>query len=406
MDTVTAVAAGTAVALIGAATGAGVGVLMVFLFYQPDRRRGPTARIIQAIWTGTLILLIGEFWIQAFGFDSPDAGADPVDLRTSIPLAAGVTIGSGWLGLRRWRRHRQMLRSDGGPAAGAAGTTGIESGAIVSTGTDTCGPAAPVPVWRRRLRLAVRFVDYAYGLLFCWAAIVGAAAVGQDVRPRSATWFFGQAHALTVVGTQAVLAAAGLAYSQLVSGVARKAMDAALARDWRVSRPLHYALLALPFVLALPAALAFPGLLTGILVQLGTLCAGWRWTTERPSTPLRTARLVRERLRLRRQERLFVGRDRVQPTTPVEAGARPSGVASCRRVRRRCCHVGAVPVRVPMSHVMVAMPPSTTLRPKGAVSPRAAAAAPPARAPAALATNALVCEAADTRPSSSPGTMR
>jgi hypothetical protein len=114
------------------------------------------------------------------------------------------------------------------------------------------------------------------------------------------------------VGTEAVLAVAGVAYSQLVSGVARKAMDAALGRDWRVSRPLHYALLALPFVLALPATLAFPGLLTGILVQLGTLYAGWRWTTERPGTPLRTARLVRERLRLRRQERLLGGRDGVQ----------------------------------------------------------------------------------------------
>ena len=220
MGTVEAVAAGAAVVLFSATAGAGVGVLEVYLFYRPDRRHGPTARIQQAMLTGTLLLAVGLFWGQALGLLAADAGTDPIDRTVSVPLAVGFTLGSGWLGQRRWRRYRRMLRPE--PAAGSARTTG--AGSAESPG------ATAVPAWRRRLRLAFRSLDYAMGALFCYGAIIGAAAVSDEVRTRSGTWFSGHAHAVTLVGTQVVLLVVGISYSQLVSGVARKALDVALAR--------------------------------------------------------------------------------------------------------------------------------------------------------------------------------
>jgi WD40 repeat protein len=48
-------------------------------------------------------------------------------------------------------------------------------------------------------------------------------------------------------------------------------------------------------LLALPAAVASPGLLLGIVTHLTNLYVGWRFTKERPTTPLSTVRTVKQR---------------------------------------------------------------------------------------------------------------
>ena len=80
--------------------GAGVGLLMVAIFYRP-MRYSPTARIVYLIYAATLLGLCGTFWAGALGFIA-DMRGQPREL--SYGLAAGYTCRSGWLWLRRQRR--------------------------------------------------------------------------------------------------------------------------------------------------------------------------------------------------------------------------------------------------------------------------------------------------------------
>ncbi|MBK3525385.1 MULTISPECIES: hypothetical protein [Streptomyces] len=131
-------------------------------------------------------------------------------------------------------------------------------------------------------------------------------------------WLKGNATSwLTQVGlsglylSDALCFVAGFAYSQLVTGGALRAMQAALRHDWPIPRTWHYVLLAVPFLVVLfyvsilavsKAAAVSNGLLAGLIAQLITLYIGWRYTSDRPQGLLKTARGVRDRFHEQRRQ--------------------------------------------------------------------------------------------------------
>jgi hypothetical protein len=281
--------------------GAGLGLLVVAIFYRPARY-GPTARIVHLIHAATLLIICGTFWAGAFGFL-----ADMRDQPWEVPygLATGYTCGSGWLWLRRQRRYRRYLRdlaASGVPARGTQGRAAPGNGTPgrpAAAGASS-GPAPRVPAWR----LAIRCADYAMGAMFCTAALAGGAGISLNLHVAVARRFTGAAHMPGLISTYAVLGVVGLAWSQVITAAVLRAMRAALARDWRIARRWQYILLAVPFAWCLPYCIVAPGMFAGILLNLVTLWAGWRYTPDPPSTPLRTLQALRAGHRTARPARL------------------------------------------------------------------------------------------------------
>jgi hypothetical protein len=272
--------------------GGGLGLLMVAIFYRPFRH-GPTARIVHLLHAATLLLICGAFWAGALGFMA-DMRGQPWEV--TYGLAIGFTGGAGWLWLRRWRRYRQYVRdleASDASVNGAQRRTVPAGNAPGRTAVATASPklAPRVPAWR----LAIRCIDYALGVMFCTTALTGGAGISLTLRAAVARHFTGTAHLPALIGTHLVLALIGLAWSQLITGAALRAMRYALARDWRIARRWQYILLAVPFAWCLPISIAAPGILAGLLLNLATLWAGWRYTTDPPNTPLATLKSLRAR---------------------------------------------------------------------------------------------------------------
>jgi hypothetical protein len=268
------------VAVLG---GGGAALLAVAVSYRPFRT-GPTSRIAHLIQAGTLLALLGYAWAAAFGLVKDMAG-QPWELTYGI--AIGATVAGGWLYLRRRRRYRRSLPPKAAPGSQVHATPPTAA-------------RAPLTPAGRVVQVVIRSADYAMGVLFCSLALGGGAELSNYVRADAARWFTGTAHLSSMIATHVVLAASGFCYAQLISGAAFRAMNMALEHDWQISRKWHYVLLAPPFVWTLPICIIAPGMLLGILSHLVTLWAGWRYTTERPTTTLRTVKAIRERRRLAR----------------------------------------------------------------------------------------------------------
>jgi hypothetical protein len=241
---------------LDALIGAGFGMLMVVIFCHPERP-GPTARTFHLMYTAMLVGVCGELWAGAFGFKA-DMRGQPWEV--TYGLATGFTIGSSWLWMRRQPRYRRYLRSR------------------------TARPPR---------RLVVLFADYLLGVTFCIAALAGGTVVSRDLHASVAQWFSGTAHLPALIGTHIVLGLAGLAWSQVITAAMLRAMRGALAHDSQITRRWKFILLAVPFALYLPVSIVAPGILAGILLNLVTLWAGWRYTPDPPDTPLRTWKTLR-----------------------------------------------------------------------------------------------------------------
>jgi hypothetical protein len=240
------------------------------------------------MWAACLLFIGGFFWVGVFN-PSVYGTQTGMGRLEGCALALGYTIGGGWLAVRRRQRHRRNLS-----ATTAEGTI-RPTGHHVKEST-----------LRRWMRLVTRCFDYGLGTAMCFAALFGAAAFSNYVHGKTAYWFTGQTHTVAVIGTHVVVAAAGFAYSQLISGGAIRAMNTGLGHDWAIKRNWHYILLAPPFLLVLPAAVVAPGLALGAVTHLVNLWIGWRFTDERPTTPLRTLKEVRQR-RVRAHVENFAG---------------------------------------------------------------------------------------------------
>jgi len=276
---------------VAALIGGGPGLLMVAIC-RPFRH-GPTARIVHLLHAATLLLLLGVFWAGALGFEA-DMRGQPWDVTYGI--AIGFTGGAGWLWLRRWRRYRRHVRdlAASGAAVSAAQRRTVPGGNApgrTAVATTSSKPAPRVPAWR----LAIRCIDYALGVMFCTTALTVGAAISPSLHAAVARHFTGTAHLPALIGTHLVLALIGLAWSQLITGAALRAMRYALARDWRLARRWQYILFAVPFAWCLPISIAAPGILAGLLLNLATLWAGWRYTSDPPNTPLATLKTLRAR---------------------------------------------------------------------------------------------------------------
>jgi hypothetical protein len=278
--------------VLAAVISAGLGLLMVALFYRPVRY-GPTARIVHLIHSATLLAICGVFWAGALGFMA-DTRSQPREL--TYGLAAGFTGGAGWLWLRRQRRYRRYLpdhAASGAPASGARGrtATGSNTPGRTAAATASATPAPRVPAWR----LAIRCIDYALGVMFCTVALAGGAGISLNLHAAVAQRFTGTAHLPGLIATHVVLGVAGLAWSQIITAAVLRAMRAALDHDWQIARRWQYILLAVPFAWCLPLCIVAPGMVAGIMLNLATLWAGWRYTPDPPATPLRTLKTLRAR---------------------------------------------------------------------------------------------------------------
>ena len=99
------------------------------------------------------------------------------------------------------------------------------------------------------------------------------------------SWFAGSGGDVVFYGTSGAVLILGFAYSQVVAAAAVRALNTALGHDWQLTRNLHYALLVPPFLLVALSGLA-ASIVAGAVVQLVSLLVCWRYTDDRPKTPL------------------------------------------------------------------------------------------------------------------------
>lgn len=268
--------------------GAFIGILFAYFFFRPVVPRGATRRIVQKIHVAAIIGMGAVFWAQAMGGGSSGQGSPSLDIAVGWALAPGYTIGAGWLVIRRWRQYQSTLVArPSPPVRNVAG--------------------APR---RRILRSVIRSIDYLIGVGLILEAYVLSVMLGSWLRDNATSWL-AQVGLGEVYLADALIFAGGFAYSQLVTGGALRAMQAALRHDWLVSRNRHYVLLGVPFLVTLfylsamaasKAAAAPAGLLAGLVTQLVTLYVGWRYTSDRPQGLIKTAQLVRDRVREQRRQ--------------------------------------------------------------------------------------------------------
>ncbi|WP_164492917.1 hypothetical protein [Streptomyces lydicus] len=269
--------------------GAVVGIFVTALFYRPGVTRGPTRRMVQKMHGLILIIFGAVFWAVAIGWMSLDQGKSATDSASMWGLAPGYTVGAAWLAVRRWRRAHPVA------------TRQVTLPSQVSGRTS----------WSRKRRAAVRAADYLMGVGFILVAYSAGLLVGPWLKANVASLLarFGLGgryldEIFVIVG--------GIAYSQLITGGALRALQVALKHDWVISRGNHYLLLAVPFMVTLiyvslyaaAGVVPFPiGLMAGLAINLVVLFVGWRYTTERPAGTLKTVRRVRDKARESRQRR-------------------------------------------------------------------------------------------------------
>jgi hypothetical protein len=256
--------------------GALVGLMMVGLFYTPGLIRDPTHRIVHLTIVATLLLFAGMFAADALGLMADQQSPPEQQRAIGIGLFVGYVAGGGWRAMRRLRRGR---------AIEAAHEALLQHAATPGTVPTSGSRLSPVHTAGRP---EFRTVDYAIGVTFCIGFLIGGAALSTVVQPwavewgvQSAVWLFAMVHA------------AGVVYSQVVTGRAIAALNTAVGRDWFMSRRSQFFLAGGPFLVALPVSMIAPGVAAGLVAQLIGLWFGYRHTASPPAGTFKTLGQIR-----------------------------------------------------------------------------------------------------------------
>jgi hypothetical protein len=185
-----------------------------------------------------------------------------------IAFALGSTVGVGGMLVRRSRQARR---------------------------------AASAPTVAREHGLDI--VEYLIGAVVCTCLLLGGSSVTRALHDGVENWFAGWEARSVFYATTGLLLALSFAYSQVVAAAAVRAMNHALEHDWKVTRNQHYALLVPPFAVV-AATNPVPSILAGIGAQLANLLLCWRYTDERPQTPLQTLKAIQARRKQRGPARI------------------------------------------------------------------------------------------------------
>jgi hypothetical protein len=225
--------------------------------FVPPRPRG-SGRLIALVATVLTLVAVLVAWVDVFT-DSSSVG-----YWMSLGTAVGVTVGGlGMLGVRRLAG-----RASGAPASRPPGHQ----------------------FW----------FEYLVGAWLCFLGLrLGSEYTHLELDRTVESWFAGWGIDVAFYGASGAVQALGFAYSQLVAAAAVRALNTALGDDWQLARNLHYALLAPPFVLATVWEPA-PSIVAGAVAQLVSLLVCWRYTDDRPKTPLQTLKWLLARCRRRR----------------------------------------------------------------------------------------------------------
>jgi hypothetical protein len=268
------------IALVGfsAVMGGGLGVLMVWLFYRPGVNRGPTQRLRHLIWSAILLLIDGLFAAMALGIYVQPGSLPSEQQAMGAGLCLGYTILGGWLAIRRLRKVRALEAASEAQMA----SEGPPAGPYLN------GSPNRQIVMRAAVRKAIRTADYFIGAGLCGIALIGGTMVGTTARSwaarngiHSAVLFFLLIHFVA------------FAYSQVVSGTAIRALNAAIRQDWQVRRRGQFLLAAGPLFFALPIGVLSIGMAVGIMAQLVALRLGYSRTNQPPAGTVATVRQLR-----------------------------------------------------------------------------------------------------------------
>lgn len=250
--------------------GAGIALVAGFHGFRCRDRRGMARRYLDLLGIGVSIFVAYAAFPAAMGVESLP------NRERYIGLAIAYVAGAGYHGFALWRESSRSTHEKFPEA-----TRG--------------GPSAR---WLRFRRAAIRTLEYLFGLGICgWALYIGTLASTGAER-----WALGNIEGISDLAITAIGVVAGFVYGQLVTAQAIKVLNIAVEHDWAVSRRNHYLLAAGPFIYVISIVPDTPGIAAGICVQLVTLAVGYRFTSDRPTGPLKTVRAVAGRLLAQRRQ--------------------------------------------------------------------------------------------------------